>query len=140
VIRPAAPDDAPAIGRLLSELGYPATDAEVAARVAGLAPEPRSRVLVADEDGVVGLAVLALAPVLHERGDWCRVTVLVVAPEVRGRGVGRALLAGAEAVARAAGCSRIEATSAMHREGAHAVYRRAGYETVSAHFLKRLRS
>jgi hypothetical protein len=50
-----------------------------------------------------------------------------------------ALVTQAESRARAAGCARIEVTSALHRDGAHDFYRSQGYGRVSEHFLKRLR-
>ena len=40
-------------------------------------------------------------------GDYCYLQDLFVAPEGRGRGTGRALIAHVEAVAREAGCSRV---------------------------------
>jgi GNAT superfamily N-acetyltransferase len=76
---------------------------------------------------------------VHEPGDWCRLTSLVVHPGARRTGVARALVAQAESRARAAGCARIEVTSALHRDGAHDFYRGEGYGRVSEHFLKRLR-
>jgi hypothetical protein len=79
-----------------------------------------------------------MVPVLHEAGDWCRMTVLVVDQAARRGGVGRALVGEAEAVARAAGCVRIEVTSALHRDGAHEFYRGLGFGQVSEHFLKPL--
>jgi GNAT superfamily N-acetyltransferase len=79
------------------------------------------------------------SPVAHERGPWCRITALVVHDGYRGRGVGTALAAAAEDAARAAGCARVEATSAIDRHDAHAFYERRGYRREAAHFLKRLR-
>ena len=79
-----------------------------------------------------------MVPVLHEPGDWCRLTSVVVHPSARRGGVARALVAEAESRARAAGCARIEVTSALHRDGAHDFYRGAGVRPVSEHFLKRL--
>ena len=141
MIRPATSADAAAIAGLLAELGHPAAGDLVSQRLSALDADPRSRVLVAERGGaVVGLATLELVPVLHEAGAWCRVTALVVSAAARGGGVGADLLAEAEAVARAAGCSRVEATSARDRADAHAFYRSLGYESVSAHFLKRLPS
>jgi ribosomal protein S18 acetylase RimI-like enzyme len=77
-------------------------------------------------------------PVLHEPGGWCRITMLVVAARARRRGLARALVAEAEAIARDRGCMRIEVTSAMHRDGAHKFYRGLGFAQVSEHFLKPL--
>jgi hypothetical protein len=44
----------------------------------------------------------------------------------------------AEQAARDIPCARIEATSALHRTGAHRLYQGLGYGRTSAHFLKRL--
>jgi predicted N-acetyltransferase YhbS len=108
--------------------------------MAGPAGGGRSAALVAERDGsVVGLLTLHMVPVLHEPGDWCRITSLVVHPAARRSGVARALVTQAESRARAAGCARIEVTSALHRDGAHDFYRSQGYGRVSEHFLKRLR-
>jgi len=139
-VRPAVAADAAGIASLFAELGYALSPADVAGRMAGPAGSDRSAVLVADRDGsVVGLATLHMVPVLHEPGDWCRLTSLVVHPSARRGGVGRALVVEAESRARAAGCARIEVTSALHRCGAHDFYRSQGYGRVSEHFLKRLR-
>jgi GNAT superfamily N-acetyltransferase len=56
----------------------------------------------------------------------------------RGHGIGHMLVEAAETAAREAACSRIEATSALHRAGAQRFYERLGYQRTSAHFLKRL--
>jgi predicted N-acetyltransferase YhbS len=75
-------------------------------------------VLVAERAGrIVGLVTLHMVPVLHDPGDWCRLTSLVVRPSARRGGVARALVAEAESLARAAGW---------------------GYGRVSEHFLKPL--
>jgi GNAT superfamily N-acetyltransferase len=132
-VRAAGPADAPAIAALLAELGYEAAPGDVEARLAGTAA------LVAEPDGeVAGVLTLAIVPVLHEPGGWCRITMLVVAARARRRGLARALVAEAEAIARGHGCIRIEVTSALHRDGAHEFYRGMGYGQVSEHFLKSL--
>ena len=135
-VRRAGAADAAAIAALLAELGYPAAAADVERRLEAL---ERSEALVAELDGeVAGVLTLAMVPVLHEPGDWCRITVLVVAERARRRGLARELVAAAETIARDHGCVRIEVTSALHRDGAHELYRGLGYGRVSEHFLKPL--
>jgi len=135
-VRTAGAADAGEIAGLLAELGYETAPADVEQRLGGL---ERSAALVAELDGhTAGVLTLSMVPVLHEPGDWCRITMLVVAERARRRGLARALVGEAERIARDHGCVRIEVTSAMHRSGAHAFYREAGYGQVSEHFLKPL--
>ena len=139
-VRRVLADDADEIAAALVELGYSASRQEVASRLSVLEADGRSAALVAvSGTTVVGLLTLHMVPVLHEAGDWCRVTALVVDPAARREGVGRALVSEAEELARAAGCVRLEVTSALHRDGAHGFYRDQGFGQVSEHFLKPLR-
>jgi len=126
------------LAALFRQLGYPDAGAGLADRLSALLEDPRADVLVAAAKGaLVGAVTMFFLPVAHEDGPWCRISALVVDEEHRGRGVGESLLAAAESAARAAGCSRIEATSALHREGAHRFYAARGYASGSQHFLKR---
>jgi predicted N-acetyltransferase YhbS len=138
-VRPARAGDAAGIAAVLAQLGYPVGEDAVSARLAAIAGDGRSAALVAERDGhVAGVLTLHVVPVLHEPGGWCRITALVVDEGERRRGAGRELVAEAEAIARAAHCARIEVTSALGRDGAHALYRGLGFEQTSEHFLKRL--
>jgi GNAT superfamily N-acetyltransferase len=101
--------------------------------------DPRAGVLVAEDVGMlVGAATYFFLPVAHDDRPWCRITTLVVDEARRGHGIGRLLVEAAERAARDASCSRIEATSALHRDGAHRLYTDLGYGRTSTHFLKRL--
>jgi GNAT superfamily N-acetyltransferase len=55
---------------------------------------------------------------------------MYVAPEERGRGVGRALLAALEAAARALGLSRLVLETGDRQREAIALYRRAGFRDI----------
>jgi GNAT superfamily N-acetyltransferase len=52
--------------------------------------------------------------------------------------VGTALVQAAEAWARYAGAARVHLTTATHRDGAHAFYRRLGYAATGTRFFRRL--
>ena len=133
-VRPAGPADAGRLSELLGQLGYPTEKDEVHRRL-----EVADGVLVASLGReVAGMLALAIVPVLHEDGPWCRITALVVDGRHRRAGVGAALLDAAERHACAAGCSRIEATSAIGRRDAHGFYRQRGFREVSSHFMKPL--
>ncbi|HEX6058663.1 MAG TPA: GNAT family N-acetyltransferase [Gemmatimonadaceae bacterium] len=138
-IRSAAAADADALAPLLEELGYPASSADIAARLAGLR-ESESATLVATGSGgeMLGLIGVHRLPVLHASEPPCYITALVVASAARGRGIGRRLLAAAEEWARRAGSSRLVVTSAEHRAEAHAFYERAGFPYTGRRFARTL--
>lgn len=138
-VRSVRLEDVDQLARLFGQLGYSQTADGLRVALEGLIADPRADVLVADEGGVLmGAATYFMVPVAHDGGPWCRVTTLIVDEARRGQGIGRMLLEAAEQAARNAGCSRIEATSALHRTGAHRLYDRLRYGRTSAHFLKRL--
>jgi GNAT superfamily N-acetyltransferase len=139
VIRAATPDDAPELSRLLTQLGHPTTEAEVRARWDGCSREG-SAALVADRgDGTLaGLATIGRIHVLHRPRPIGRITALVVDAPDRGRGLGRALVAAAEARLLDAGCGLLEITSNLRRADAHAFYERIGYEKTSVRLARTL--
>ena len=138
-VRSARLEDADQLARLFEQLGHPQTGDVLRGPLEDVIADPRADVLVADARGaLVGAATYFFVPVAHDSRPWCRITTLVVDPAHRGRGIARMLVAAAETAAREAACSRIEATSALHRTGAHRFYERLGYGRTSAHFLKRL--
>ena len=137
-IRDALADDADAVAALLSQLGYPTEPAAVAERLRRLRAVG-DEVVVAELDGrVAGLAQLHVSPALEHDGEAAKLRALVVDETHRGEGVGRALVEEMEARARARRCVLLFLTTAEHREGAHAFYRRMGLEHTGRRFAKRL--
>lgn len=79
-------------------------------------------VLVAEVDGC------AVGTVIAGFDGWrCHLYRLAVHPSARRQGVARALLAAAEARFRALGGRRVDAMVLDDNDGAHALYRAAGY-------------
>jgi GNAT superfamily N-acetyltransferase len=137
-IRHATLDDAAAAAELLDVLGYPATHAQVEARIAGASASAGTAIFVAEvSDLVVGLASFHRIPLFHEDGHLGRITSFVVAPPLRKRGVGRQLIAAVEEYAWGHGCRRVEITSGDHRADAHSFYERLGYAQESRRYQKR---
>ena len=136
-VRDATPADAPAMARLLGELGYPADAGVMPARLAAVASGGGITFLVvAPDDRVVGLASVATLSTLHVDAPVCYITALVAAPDTRGQGVGRLLVSAAEQWARARGCVRLSVTSAEHRADAHAFYPRCGLPYSGRRFTR----
>ncbi|HET8606840.1 MAG TPA: GNAT family N-acetyltransferase [Gaiellaceae bacterium] len=137
-IRPAAAGDAAAIVALLRQLGYDLDPAAAAALAVELLDDPAHVLLVAVEDGeVVGFANANLRRQLHHLGPVCTLDELVVADGRRSGGIGAALVAELERVARERGADSLELTCNRRRADAHRFYEREGFERTSFKFAKR---
>ena len=137
-IREAGPDDAARIAELLGHLGYPADAVAIPARLAAVSAAGGAILLGGPRRAAAGLVGVQAFPVLHASAPVGYITALVVAPTARGQGVGRALVAAAEAWARTAGCSRLTVTSAEHRAGAHAFYPQLGLAYTGRRYSRSL--
>jgi GNAT superfamily N-acetyltransferase len=136
-VRLAAHGDAAAIAVLATQLGYPSAAHEAEARLARLKDHPDIRAYVAEQEGrVVGVIGLMVFPAYHRDGLHGYITVLVVDQGHRGDGVGRALLAAAEAWFTERGVKRVNLTTALHREDAHGFYEKNGYTFTGKRFTK----
>lgn len=139
MIRDATVDDAADVATLLGDLGYPSAVDAVRARLTKLIGRDDYVIrLFVDGDDVLGLIALTLVPTLHEDGPVVQAGALVVRKEARGSGVGRALLAEGDAIAREHGAARITLTSRVDRTEAHAFYAACGFEQTGVRFTKYL--
>jgi GNAT superfamily N-acetyltransferase len=138
-VRPARDEDAPAVAELLGHLGYPAPPFEIPARLARLRARGDAETLVAVADGrVVGLATVHARNVLHHARPVVQLTALVVPPDMRGRGVGRALVGVVERWAADRGADRLVLTTALHRAEAPGFYERLGFEHTGRRYARRI--
>jgi N-acetylglutamate synthase-like GNAT family acetyltransferase len=138
-VRTARDDDAPAVAELLGHLGYPAPPAEIPARLARLRARADAETFVAVADGrVVGLATVHARDVLHQPRPFVQLTALVVPPDMRGRGVGRTLVATVEHWATEHGADRLVLTTALHRAEAPGFYERLGFEHTGRRYARRI--
>lgn len=128
-IRRANTADALQLAVLSGQLGYPATAAQIRARLGGIRPTSQHAVFVAEsaKDGVIGWVHVSRQPLL-EVEIRAEVNGLVVAEEQRSLGAGARLLAAAEDWARKHGCKSMSVRSNVIRERAHQFYERHGYE------------
>ena len=139
-IRAAAPSDAPILCELLAQLGYPASVAEIPARLSALASFPRAAAFVATNGygEVVGLATAHIFPSIHDNGPVAWLTTLVVLEDARGAGIGSVLVTHVEQWAVSNGAKRLSVTSGMHRKATHEFYERRDYENTGLRFTKKL--
>jgi len=128
-IRRARLGDARIVAELSGQLGYPATEKEMAERLAKLIRRPREGVvLIAEASGeIVGWLHVSATPLL-EVPLRAEVNGLVVDEKQRSAGAGAKLLEAAERWARAKGCMGMSVRSNVIRERAHGFYSRNGYE------------
>ncbi|HEY1690713.1 MAG TPA: GNAT family N-acetyltransferase [Polyangiaceae bacterium] len=137
MIRPARPDDVPAILGLIRALArYERLEHEVVGTEGDLrehlfGARPRAEVLLVDDAG----AVVAFALFFHNYSTFlCKPGVyledLFVLPEHRRKGYGKALLAALARVARERGCGRFEWSVLDWNESAIAFYRSLGARTM----------
>jgi GNAT superfamily N-acetyltransferase len=139
VLRDATAADVTHVAALLTELGYPSTEAQVLDRVTHALQSDTSCLLIAQMAGeVAGLMCAELVPYFPTGATVCRVTSLVVAARHRGCGLGKILLAGAAEFARRHRCSGIELTSAERRVEAHRFYERLGFARTGFRFFQPL--
>lgn len=140
VIRDARVEDTVGLAPLLATLGYPADPALVRDRCRRVrASDPTARILVGVWEGrVAGVATLHVTPMIHRPTSVGRITVLVVAPDAQGTGVGRRLVEAAERHFLELGLERVEVTSGVSHRPAYDFYRRLGYEDHGVRFAKPL--
>jgi GNAT superfamily N-acetyltransferase len=130
-VRPASPADAVVLARLLDafnrEYGDPTPGVEVlAARLERLLAGPSALALLAG-DPPAGFALLTLRPSVWYEGPVAVLDELYVAPELRSRGIGSALLAAAEVAVRRRGGDLLEINVDGDDADARRFYERHGY-------------
>jgi GNAT superfamily N-acetyltransferase len=111
----------------------------IPARLAAIAEQGIAGAWVAvTGDEVVGLATAHVFASLHTDGPVAYLSTLVVSQGARRRGVGRALVATAEAWARTAGAARLSISVGTHRLGAQTFYEQLGYQRTGFRYAKAL--
>jgi GNAT superfamily N-acetyltransferase len=112
----------------------------VSAAFDDIARDPNNELWLGERGGeVVAMLQLTLIPGLS-RGGMRRALVeaVRVRADLRGRGIGEALMAHAEARAKAAGCGLIQLTTDKKRLAAHRFYERIGYAASHLGMKKKL--
>jgi ribosomal protein S18 acetylase RimI-like enzyme len=131
-VREAATADAEAIHSLAGELAAavgdsPPTFESVRERLVELIEEPRARVLVAEDGGIVGAASLWIKPDLAHGDTVVEVPTLVVAEGSRREGVGKLLMEEVRRLASENGADLIELVATTQNVAAREFYRSLGF-------------
>ena len=98
-----------------------------------------SSLLVAEKDGIVvgGLQLIVFRHLQYNGGLCAELESVHVHPDLRGQGIGGALVEAAVERARVLGCYRVQLTSNSKRDNAHRFYESHGF-TQSHKGFKRL--
>ncbi|HKM90664.1 MAG TPA: GNAT family N-acetyltransferase [Candidatus Acidoferrales bacterium] len=128
-IRPGRFEDAEALATLATQLGYPSTPDEIAARLRQILPHPDHAVFVAELPGAGARGFAhVFAGIALESGPRAEILGLVTDESLRSRGIGRRLVAEAELWARARGFPVLCVRCNVVRAGAHRFYEDLGFE------------
>lgn len=127
-IRRPRESDAAAIADQSAQLGYPVAVDELRQRLVAVGANDQAAVLVATDaaDQVIGWVQVELRRTLVAP-PTAQIMALVVDEAARNAGVGRELLAAAEAWSLERGCHRVLVGTRVTRERAHRFYAREGY-------------
>jgi ribosomal protein S18 acetylase RimI-like enzyme len=140
-LRPPLPDERAALLALMEDFNRVEQIAFSRERtgpaLARLLGDPNlGAVVVAEDSGALaGYAVVTYGFDLEWAGRDAFLTELYVAPQSRRSGVGAALLGEAERVARANGAAAIHLGVLPGNRPAHALYQRAGFQSMERVFL-----
>jgi len=137
-LRDARPDDAKALVPLIGLLDHKTDAKGVRKRIGQLAKDKLAPIVATLDKKVVGMIGVYRVVAIHRNQPVGRITILVVAEEARGQGIGRQLTEAAEQHLKKLGCGMVEVTSNDRLARAHAFYRHMGYERTSIRFFKSL--
>jgi GNAT superfamily N-acetyltransferase len=138
-VRGAQVEDAAAVAALLGELGYPTTPAQAADRLARIAADPSTWVILAEVDSeIVGLGALHVQNLVERDEIGCEVAGLVVGERFRRHGIGEVLMQALEDEARRRGGRVMVLNTAHRRADAHVFYEALGYEHTGRRYAKKL--
>lgn len=102
--------------------------------------DPERTVIVAERRGqIIGtLDLLVVANLTHDAQPWAVIDNLVVDPDARYQGIGRALMEDALDRATRARCYKVELLSHESRQGAHRFYASLGFDNSAEGFRRYL--
>nr|WP_246482184.1 GNAT family N-acetyltransferase [Methylorubrum zatmanii] len=138
-IRTAMPADAVGVAELLSAAGRPAPSHLLAEQLEALRYGSGTALLALEWGPPSGIVVLHWYPVLEQTSPVAQITLLLVAPDGRRRGIGRQLLKAASQAARMAGCATLQLLSSGDGTGLAEFSAATGFTPSTGCFARPLR-
>lgn len=142
-IRRAVVGDSKAMAFLARDLGFRGSDEDFLDNLQAAMADPAVSLHVAESpEGILAGWAATERRNIVQAGRSLEVTALVVARNLRGAGVGRALMIAVESEARALGLPMVRLRSNVVRTEAHAFYEAIGYEVQKTQhcFVKRMQA
>lgn len=138
-IRAAAAGDAPGLSQLFDACGLTLSARDAADRLDILRREQAAALIAVEWGPPSGLVVMNWYRTLLSGAPVAQITVLLVAPDDRRRGIGRLLLKAAAQAARVAGCASLEALVDVDRPDSQGFCLATGFTLTGQRFARPLR-
>ena len=134
-IQKATPCHANEVLRLLDQLGYESTEADL---IALLDQKQRGdEIYIAQTNGkVAGLMSVIYFDYFPSQEKICRITAIVVDSDARGSGVGSQLIDFAKHLSEKNLCSKLEVTTSLAREATQQYYENIGFTKTSYRYVQ----
>lgn len=118
----------------------PDNDAQQLEAMRAITADPNNELWIVEFDGApVASFQLSYLPGVSRKGAWRgQIESVRVVPELRGKGMGEAMMRWAIARCEARGCGVVQLTSDMRRPAAHRFYERLGFAATHAGFKLKL--
>ena len=141
IIRPARESDAAELARLTSQLGYPASEAAIRARLKRMIESSNDRILVAEvKAGELAGWIHGFVSQLLESDYRVEIGGLVVVERWRRNGIGRSLVRTVEDWAKERGVAELSVRCRVEREESHKFYESLSFQHTKTQKVFRKRA
>ena len=138
-IRAPEAGDIEALADLMTQLGYETRASEMKMRMETILANKNYATLVAVSEGkVCGMIGTYTCYTYEHNSPSARILALVVSDKMRGRGIGRALIAAAEKDLAQKNIRRVAVNTHFERTRAHEFYEKLGYTKNGFRLVKEL--
>jgi len=138
-IRAVEAADMEALADLITQLGYETRTSEMQMRMETILANKNYATFVAVSKGkVCGMVGTFTRYTYEHNSPSANIIALVVSKEMRGRGIGHALIAAAEKNLAERNIRRVAVLTRFERKEAHVFYEKLGYTKNGFRFLKEL--